>query len=709
MKGSFSTISKIKELTSIFFRHYYEKYDREKIISLLHPDIVWIGGNLQKKYAAKQDVAEYLFPGVEKSNELFKIEDQSCNITYVSDSLYLADGLIKLIKCTEKSRYYVNFSFLWTIDSECFLLIHANVYSADAEKAIYRICSQDKERFMYDAYQKSLDNSGITMLEYDVVTGKLLFFQERIKSYGLPDILENGVEELANSGKMEVCSLPGFYAMFQRIKDGEPVASCCVKERDKQGQSHYFELTLTSIYDDTGTPVRAVGVRKEVSDILLLQKEKEYGKNLAADQVLIFEADICNNTLEYVDEEWKKNIGKYIDTEYAGYQEIVRIIVEKFAAPECRNILKEKLSEDYIKRVYREGKNLISFEYRRRSLSDCYIWYKANISIIKDSITDNFNIRFYHNNIHEEKVRLLDEQKLYESLKAKAEWIYEIDFTANKMIAGHEAWSGELGIHVTDNYTCMISEFARKAVYEEDRKNFLSTLNRWKILSVYKEGKYQSVCHYRKTDKEGEYLWHSCFVHLYEEEQDGNIRGVAYVENIDDHKREELKLKYHAEHDVTTGVFNKATTEGKITECLELSEETDGFHAFIIIDIDYFKGVNDNFGHYIGDKVIKEVAERIRTLFREYDIVGRIGGDEFCVFMKDAKSQLTIEKKARELCRVLSREYRIGNITCQVSASIGISIYNKDGKTYEELYQKADSFLYKAKRNGRNQYQMQKR
>ncbi|MEG1719102.1 MAG: GGDEF domain-containing protein [Clostridia bacterium] len=109
-------------------------------------------------------------------------------------------------------------------------------------------------------------------------------------------------------------------------------------------------------------------------------------------------------------------------------------------------------------------------------------------------------------------------------------------------------------------------------------------------------------------------------------------------------------------------------------------------------------------GHAFGDYVIKKIAGKIHDLFRKMDIVGRIGGDEFVVFMENVGSENGAINKADELCKKLSSSYENNNVKLYVSVSIGISFYPYSGVTYDELYRNSDTALYLSKQNGRNKY-----
>jgi FOG: GGDEF domain len=114
--------------------------------------------------------------------------------------------------------------------------------------------------------------------------------------------------------------------------------------------------------------------------------------------------------------------------------------------------------------------------------------------------------------------------------------------------------------------------------------------------------------------------------------------------------------------------------------------------------------VNDRLGHLRGDELIVEMASHIRGLFREEDIVGRIGGDEFVVFLRNIASVDLIVKKAESIGAAF-RESRDGS-ACGVSGSIGISFYPYDGSSYEELFRKADAAMYAAKNGGKDSFRV---
>ncbi|MEG0310813.1 MAG: GGDEF domain-containing protein, partial [Eubacterium sp.] len=125
-------------------------------------------------------------------------------------------------------------------------------------------------------------------------------------------------------------------------------------------------------------------------------------------------------------------------------------------------------------------------------------------------------------------------------------------------------------------------------------------------------------------------------------------------------------------------------------------------HSFFIVDLDYFKIVNDRFGHAFGDMVLSETASEIDRLFRKEDILGRIGGDEFVVFMKNVQNEEIIRLKAQEICDKVSKIYVQNNIEFKVTISVGVAIYSSHGINFDQLYRHSDIALYDVKARGRN-------
>ncbi len=169
------------------------------------------------------------------------------------------------------------------------------------------------------------------------------------------------------------------------------------------------------------------------------------------------------------------------------------------------------------------------------------------------------------------------------------------------------------------------------------------------------------------------------------------------------HKKE-IALKGLAERDQVTGLYNRATGEGMICEILDASDCGHDTHALLIIDLDNFKAVNDNLGHMEGDAVLSRLAGGLSKLFRTGDIIGRLGGDEFFVFMIHCTDERAPLAKARQIGELFYNVYHINEAPFCVSASVGIAMFPEQGMNFTQLYKSADDAMYEAKRQGKNGY-----
>lgn len=158
--------------------------------------------------------------------------------------------------------------------------------------------------------------------------------------------------------------------------------------------------------------------------------------------------------------------------------------------------------------------------------------------------------------------------------------------------------------------------------------------------------------------------------------------------------------------DSMTKLYNRDTFEEIVTKLLE-SENLSKHSAFIMMDIDSFKSINDSYGHLIGDKVIIKVTNLLKRSFKYSDVLGRMGGDEFAIFMYNIDSvnyvKYKIEKLIIDINNCMMEEKEEAN-KIVVKCSFGITFIKDEKKTFERIYKEADDALYKAKSDGKNKY-----
>lgn len=282
--------------------------------------------------------------------------------------------------------------------------------------------------------------------------------------------------------------------------------------------------------------------------------------------------------------------------------------------------------------------------------------------------------------------------------------VIEVNFNKNLLLSGFEDYQEQLGDAIYD-YGKMLKLMVQKTVHSEDRDKFIKYLLPQTVIDEFDAGATEIVFDYRRRMPEGNYVWMHVLMALMRDKQSQDVRGFVQIKNIDLEKRKQLELQYKAERDLLTGLYNKGTTEMMISKQLFEDKNNDVAGVLFIIDIDNFKMINDRLGHLYGDAVLSELSEGLRKVFRDSDLVGRIGGDEFLVFAVGLREEHKIIEKAQSICNVFLRTYaNEKNEGYTVSSSIGIAVFPKDGESFEELYGCADAALYATKANGKNGY-----
>lgn len=189
--------------------------------------------------------------------------------------------------------------------------------------------------------------------------------------------------------------------------------------------------------------------------------------------------------------------------------------------------------------------------------------------------------------------------------------------------------------------------------------------------------------------------------------EDLHLVNAALAEEITERKKLEQKLcdseaqeeknRYLAYHDITTGLANRALFNDRLDQALAQAERHTRSFAVMFIDLDKFKGINDTYGHGMGDKVLQIVATRLQTCVRDEDTVSRVGGDEFLCLLMEIDEDANVAKVADSMIRKISEACEINDVKLNVKPSIGIAIYPRDGTSAEVLVKNADAAMYKAK------------
>src|SRR5690606_3548256 len=179
---------------------------------------------------------------------------------------------------------------------------------------------------------------------------------------------------------------------------------------------------------------------------------------------------------------------------------------------------------------------------------------------------------------------------------------------------------------------------------------------------------------------------------------------VAFLNKFKNAINVERAVSKRAQVDPLTGALTRGAFDERLEATLARLTDTGQGLALLFVDLDRFKFVNDTYGHEMGDRLLGEVGRVLRDNIRDNDFVGRVGGDEFTVALMGVKEERSAASIARSLVRELSAPFNFEGRDVQVSASIGIGLYPRDGHDSESLLKSADAAMYQVKEGGKNSF-----
>ena len=183
-------------------------------------------------------------------------------------------------------------------------------------------------------------------------------------------------------------------------------------------------------------------------------------------------------------------------------------------------------------------------------------------------------------------------------------------------------------------------------------------------------------------------------------------RHIAVFGDVTEKKQAEEKIHYQANYDSLTGLPNRQLFQDRLRSAIASAKRNGAQLALLFIDLDRFKEVNDSAGHAAGDKLLIQVAKRLKECIRESDTLARLGGDEFTVILNNLSKNHDVEAISRTMLELLERPFCLGGgIDAVISASIGIALYPTDGADDGTLVKNADAAMYRVKETGRNGFE----
>jgi diguanylate cyclase (GGDEF)-like protein/PAS domain S-box-containing protein len=243
-------------------------------------------------------------------------------------------------------------------------------------------------------------------------------------------------------------------------------------------------------------------------------------------------------------------------------------------------------------------------------------------------------------------------------------------------------------------------ELARNWMHEDDQSQV------WKVLEEVIMTKESQVFQFRFKNKDASWIWlEGKATPIYDIE--GEFQHFLVVSReITERKMFEEKLTYMAYHDTLTGLPNRRFFTERLDQAIKEAGRYKRKFALMYMDMDKFKHINDTLGHDVGDELLVQFAQRVKECLREVDIIARLGGDEFTILLSEIQEEKDAITIADRILYSFEEPWHIGEHIFNTTSSIGIALYPSDGINRNDLMVRADTALYKAKEDGRNNYKM---
>lgn len=393
-------------------------------------------------------------------------------------------------------------------------------------------------------------------------------------------------------------------------------------------------------------------------------------------------------TILYANDRYYKTIGYSQDEVSAIYKNKSIYFIAPDTIEQQRYVIKEQIKEN----------KQLTFEMKICKKDGSYLWLRAtghlkynanNEAIFPCVLMDITNLKKAENQWQ------LENERYRVATELTNDTVFDYNIITDTLVHTKQDNNAYPCTPIIPNFSDNI--FNLPLIHPDDKsilKSFCSDLQ---------SGKSTLLAELRLLGENNHYIWCNIKGKTIYSDDNIPIRVIGKIINIDSQKKQLEYLRQKSQSDSLTNLYNKATTQELIDRYIATHSQKQN-HALMIIDIDDFKAINDTCGHLFGDEVLMQVTTQLKSLFGKEDIVGRIGGDEFVVFMGSIQSMRDIQAKASTISRIFRDTCYKEMQPLSISCSIGISLYPNDGMTYVELLNNADKALYSTKHSGKNSF-----
>lgn len=346
--------------------------------------------------------------------------------------------------------------------------------------------------------------------------------------------------------------------------------------------------------------------------------------------------------------------------------------------------------------------DLSGVEILLRTKKEKYDWFKMKTGRLGKKGKDANTVAVLIEPAEQERtieLKYMQKKYFYEALISETAAYAEIDVEGRNIVEAGGLWKDYKKIRAKNRKQIeeMIDERVHEVTFSEDEAAYRECLSLSYMKAMYREGVHTRKLCFRRYVK-GQLCWMKLVIHVFHDRYTENLYALLYLKDIDAQKKRELEQECAAKRDPLTLLYNRNIFMHEVERFI-LETGAEGKGALVILDLDNFKQINDRYGHLKGDEVLKLLAESLKNTFSNGEFLGRLGGDEFLVFVQRASEKKALDEKMKRLFEEMEKIQGIS-----LACSAGIVFVKHENFSYREAIKKADLALYKSKEKGKNRY-----
>ena len=557
--------------------------------------------------------------------------------------------------------------------------------------------AQEQLRIQEEAYRIAVLHSNDIIVRLNLEEGTIYVPEEVARRYRMPGKVEHMPEVLIRNGCIQPESVEAYLDFYAQIRRGED-AQVEIRSRWFGEKVYWFRGVATVIRDEKQQPVSAILSFTDISS----------QKQLASEMKTLEESE---RMLEMIVGSSQKMILKYqFDTDLllplspparevldriSGPHSLSGLVSDRYLAAESLGQAREFVT------ALRAGVPQNSVNIRVRTADGRWRWYNClSLTTFSPEQEPVYALLFCEDVTDRRRQELASLRLKDYTSKEHRRILFNLEY--NLTLDTFEGSEGVIPDCYQTEFTRSFTASARRI--QEDilagyQEAFREVFTREHLIAAADHGE-QSGTLELQIRYQDEPVWVRIFHQTVRDPYTSSVNIWISCVDIHAEKQAELRLTEMAKLDQLTRICNRAAFEEYVTERCAMDQ--DGLNrALIMLDLDGFGRVNDLLGHSAGDQLLRDIADTLQLTIGEHDMAARIGGDEFAVYSSDFTDIAKARERLRIMVSAMHRELQPG---VSISVSAGAAVYPRDGKTFAELYRKADLALYHAKKTGRNRY-----